>query len=127
MIRSCLLSRKELIKMIKDAPKTQDGHYFFPRFKVLVLSPGFERDNGFFYDRSIFQDKICFDEDDIKLFITKKRLAADFELKRIIDNKLKDVLKGIEYLDLKDKVPGQDYTLQELIDTTIYITKYKYS
>ena len=43
-----------------------------------------------------------------------------------IDLKLKDTLFGLEFLELKDKIAGKDYTLEELIDTTIYLIKYKY-
>lgn len=127
MIRSCLLKRQELVEMIKKAPQTKDGYYFFPRFRALVLNPGFEKDSGFYFDRGLFQDKICFEEEDIKMFLSKKRIAVDYEFKRMVDMKIKDVLQGIEYLNLKDKIPGQEYTLQELIDTTMYWLKYRYS
>lgn len=127
MIRSCLLSRKELVDLIRKAPITKDGHYFFPRFKVLVLLEGGIKETGYFYDRSIFRDKICFDEDDIRMFCAKKKVNLDIDLKRIIDNKLNETLKGLEFLHLKDIIPSSSYTLEELIDSTIYLIKYKYA
>lgn len=127
MIKSCLFSRAELVDMIQKAPKTHDGYYFFPRFLVLVMEPGKIRDSGFFYDRSIFADKMCFNDQDIKIFLAKKKMKIDLELNRFIDIRLKDVLKGIEFLNLKDTIPQQTYSLEELIDTTIYLVKYKYS
>lgn len=129
MIRSTLLSRKELKEMILQSPQTPDGYYFCPRFKALVLQPGKERDSGYFYDRDIFKNKMCFSITSIKMLLAKKEMdphQADIEQIRWIDQKLNDVLKGIEFLSLKDKVPDTDYTLEELIDTCIYCLKIKY-
>lgn len=127
MIRSCLFSRKELTEMIRKAPRTKDGYYFFPRFKVLILAQGIWKDNGYYYDRCFFKDQVCFNDEDIKLFNTKKRIACDIDLKHTINTKLNDVLKGLEFLELYDTIPGTQYNLEELIDTTAYIIKYKYS
>lgn len=127
MIRSCLMSRKELIELIRKAPKTKDGYYYFPRFRALVMHTGDIKDDGYYYDRLLFKDKMCFDETDLKMFTARKKSCLDADLRRFIDNKLTEVLKGIEFLYLKDKVPGTDYTLEELIDNTIYLVKHKYS
>ena len=126
MIASSLLSRTELKKMIENSPKTHDGYYFFPRFRALVQAKGKIKDNGYVYDRQIFHNKIIFSNDDLKMFVAKKRLKVDIDLMLLLDKKVNDVLEGLEYLDLKDKVFKQDYTLEELIDNCIYIFKYKY-
>lgn len=125
MIRSCLLSRKELVDLIKKSPRTKDGYYFFPRFKILMQTEGKIRDSGYYYDRYLFKDKICFDETDIKLFLSKKKIKVDFDLRKLVDDKVNQILEGLEYLELHDKIPGNDYTLEELIDSCIYITYYK--
>lgn len=127
MITSNLLSRQELVDLIHQAPKTHDGYYYFPRFRNLVLAKGDVKDTGYFYDRSIFGNKMCFTDEEIRLFLAKRAIKHDFVLMRLVDNKLLEALNGIEFLLLKDKVYGKDYTLNELIDTTIYLTKYKYS
>lgn len=127
MIRSCLLSRKEIVDLIKKAPKTKDGNYFFPRFDVLSQSIGQIKDTGYYYDRSCFKDKMCFNEDEIKVFLSKKKIKFDMDLMRFIDTKLKEVLNNIAFLNLHDIIPQQNYTLEELIDSTIYIIKYRYS
>lgn len=126
MIRTNMFARDELVDLIKKAPKTKDGYYFFPRFKKLVLMPGKIRDSGYYYDRSIFENKICFHEEDLKSFLAKKSTKMDMDLERFIDNKLKDVLEGLDNLNLCCKINSKGTTLEELIDTTIYITKYKY-
>lgn len=127
MIRSCLLSRQELVTLIKKSQKTHDNYYYFPRFKELALIQGGVRDTDYFYDRRIFCDKTCFSEPDIKAFLSTKSMKYDTELSRFIDNKLIDALNGYEYLQVNDKIPNRSYTLGELIDTSIYFIKYKYT
>lgn len=127
MIRQCFFSRKELKDMIEKAPQTRDGYYFFPRFKALVTLKGNIKDDDYYYDRIMFSNKTCFDELDLKMFMARKKVAVDVELKRFIDTKLEDILRGIEFLGLKDIVPDKEYTLEELIDTSIYLLQYKYS
>lgn len=127
MIRSCLFSRKELVDIIKKSPKTNDGYHFCPRFKLIVLQTGNKKDNDYYYDRTLFKDFCCFNDDDISMFISKKKKATDIDLLNVIQTKLNEVIKGYEFLNITDYLPKEQYTLEELIDTTIYITKYKYS
>lgn len=127
MIRRCLLSRSELVELIKRSPRTRDGYYYFPRFQSLLELPGTICDNVYYYDRSVFRNKICFDYIDLNAFLSTKKVHLDFELRRFIDSKLKDTLQGLESLSLYDIVKGHNFTLEELIDTTIYLTKYKLS
>lgn len=130
MIRSTLMTRSELKDLILKSPQTTDGYYFCPRFKALVLQPGQVRDEGYYYDRDIFKNKICFSITSVKMFVAKSEMdphQADVDQIRWIDQKLEDVLKGIEFLNLDDKVPDTTYTLDELIDTCIYMAKIKYA
>lgn len=127
MIRSCLLSRTELKDLILKAPRTNDGYYFFPRFPVLLLADGKIKDGGYYYDRLTFKDKICFDEIDLKMLTARKKVQVDTELRHFVDTKLKEAIDGYTCLDLKDKIVNQEYTLEELIDSCIYLTKIKYA
>lgn len=127
MIRACLLSRNELKEMILKAPQTKDGYYFFPRFRSLVLAPGTIRDDGYFYDRGLFRNKVCFSITDVKMFITKKEMDVDGDLIDFVDKRLINVLDGLETLNLKDKIPNRAYTLEELIDTCAFFVRYKYA
>lgn len=121
-----MFSRQELVEMIKKSPQTKDGYFYFPRFPQILLLKGKIKDTGYFYDRSVFCDKICFNEKDIKSFLSKKSTKMDFVLERLIDNRLKEILKGLETLHLNSYIDSKGFTLEELIDTTIYITKYRY-
>ena len=125
MMRKCLFTRKEICELIKKSPQTNDGYYFFPRFKIIVMQEGKISDNGYYYDRNYFKNYICFNDEDISFFLAKKKYKKDIELFMTIQNKLNEVIKGFEYLCLKDIIPNEQYTLEELIDTTIYIIKYK--
>lgn len=127
MIRSCLFSRKELVDIIKKSPITNDGYHFCPRFKLIVLQTGSTKDNGYYYDRTLFKDFCCFNDDIISMFLAKKKKDLDIDLFNVIQTKLNEVIKGYEFLNIKDYIPKENYTLEELIDTTIYIFKYKYS
>ena len=127
MIRACQYSRKELSDLILKSPQTEDGHYFCPRFKALVLAPGEIKDSDFYYDRDIFKRKMVFSISDVKLFLSPIEMDFDLNLMSITDTKMEDVLKGIEFLDIKDTVPNTTYTLEELIDTCVFLMKEKYA
>ena len=45
---------------------------------------------------------------------------------QMIDNKLKDIINDFLELDLNDRIDKCDYTLDELIDTSIYLLNNKY-
>lgn len=126
MITSNLLSRSELKKLIITSPKTHDGYYFCPRFRSLVVAKGKIKDSQYAYDRQLFYNKAVFSDDDLKLFMAKKYIGTDIDLFCLLNNKVNDAIKGLEYLNLKDKVFDNDYTLEELIDNSIYIAKYKF-
>lgn len=127
MIRGVMLSREELVALIRMAPKTKDGYFFYPKFPYLLLITGNVMDKGYGFDRREFSEKICFSEEDIKAFLSKNKGKYDIILSRFIDTKIQDVLKNCLVLDLKDKIPNQAFTLSELIDTTIHLVKCKYA
>lgn len=127
MIRACQYSRKELADIVLKAPQTEDGYYYCPRFKALVLAPGEIKDSNYYYDRDLFKRKMVFSINDIKLFLSPKEMDYDLNLLSIMDTKLEEIIKGIEYLDIKDIVPQTTYTLEELIDTGVFFIKEKYA
>ena len=126
MIRASLMTRKELVELIKKSPQTTDGYYFCPRFKALVMLEGPNQDGQYQYDRYLFRRKMCFTNDDIKVFLSERELPIDEDLITITDAKMEDALNGLEMLKLSDKVPNGDYNLDELIDTAMFIIREKY-
>ena len=127
MIRSCMLTRKELTDLVLKSPQTEDGIYFCPRIRDLILQDGPNNDGEYYYDRYLFKGKICWSITDIKIFLAKQEMEVDTDLITIMDQKMEDALEGLEMLHLRDKVPQTDYTLEELIDTCVFIVREKYA
>lgn len=121
-----MLTRKELTDLILKSPQTEDGIYFCPRLKSLILQDGPNNDGDYYYDRYIFKDKTCWSITDIKIFLSKQEMNTDIDLITIMDTKLDHALEGLYSLKLSDIVPQNDYTLAELIDTCVFIVKEKY-
>lgn len=122
-----MMTRKELTDLVLKSPQTEDGIYFCPRMKSLMLQDGPNNDGDYFYDRYLFKSKICWSITDVKVFLSKQEMNIDVDLIGIFDTKMEDALKDLEMLNLKDKVPLGDYTLEELIDTCAFIVKEKYA
>ena len=121
-----MLTRKELTDLILKSPQTEDGIYFCPRIRSLILQDGPNNDGDYYYDRYIFKDKTCWSITDIKIFLSKREMNTDIDLITIMDTKLDHALEGLYSLKLSDIVPQNDYTLAELIDTCVFIVKEKY-
>ena len=122
-----MLTRKELTDLILKSPQTEDGIYFCPRLKSLILQDGPNNDGDYYYDRYIFKDKTCWSISDVKIFLAKQEMNVDIDLITIMDQKMEGALDGLYSLKLNDIVPQNDYTLSELIDTCVFIVKEKYA
>lgn len=122
-----MLTRKELVDLILKSPQTDDGIYFCPRIKSLILQDGPNNDGDYYYDRYIFKDKTCWSISDVKIFLAKQEMNVDIDLITIMDQKMEGALDGLYSLKLNDIVPQNDYTLSELIDTCVFIVKEKYA
>lgn len=121
-----MLTRKELTDLILKSPQTEDGIYFCPRIRSLILQDGPNNDGDYYYDRYIFKDKTCWSISDVKIFLAKQEMNVDIDLISIMDQKMEGALDGLYSLKLDDIVPQNDYTLAELIDTCVFIVKEKY-
>jgi len=120
--------RKDIVKLIKSSPKTYDGLYYmkdFPSYNGKASNLIGERDTKYFYSREYFKDKVCFDDNEIDLYIatSEKKIDVNKMMKR--DEKIKETINELSEYNLYDKIPGADYNLAELIDTTIYIFNIK--
>lgn len=122
-----MLTRKELTDLILKSPQTEDGIYFCPRLRSLILQDGPNNDGDYYYDRYIFKDKTCWSISDVKIFLAKQEMNVDIDLITIMDQKMEGALDGLYSLKLNDIVPQNDYTLSELIDTCVFIVKEKYA
>lgn len=116
------LSRTELVKLIKSSNRTLDGNYWFPRFLELNLEKGKQNDTGYYYEREYFKYKMYFTRNDIKTFLSKKKVRK-FDIDELYRKSCMfyDTNKELFTLDINDFIPGRDYKLCELIDCFEYI------
>lgn len=122
-------SRKNIVNMIKNSPRTEDGYYFMKDFPIINLKQSNdhgEKDNDFFYNRELFKNKIIFSEYEINSYISSTDLNLDIERMQALDLKLKDVIQEFIMYELNDEIPNYEFNLNELIDTTIYLFDAKY-
>lgn len=122
-------SRKQLVEMILKSPKTTDGFYYMHNFPALNLMRGKidgERDSKFFFNREYFKNKLCFNQYDINCYLQTTNSNYDIKRMQMIDDKVKDIINEFLELNLNDKIDKCDYTLNELIDTSIYLLSNKY-
>ena len=120
--------RKYIVDIIKSSPKTYDGFYYvkdFPLINEKRSKLDGERDTKYFYSREYFKDKLCFDDNEIELYVTTTKKEYDMDKMRRRDEKIKSVVNDLLDNELYEKIVNQDYNLAELIDTTIYIFNIK--
>lgn len=120
-------TREEIVKVIRKSPSTEDGFQVCPKFRELNNTIGEKLDKKYIYDRDYFVNKICFNQADIEAYLEQRFNCYDIEIMQKRDNFLYDIIKDdIDRYKLDEKVEGQEFTLGELIDTSIYIFNAKH-
>lgn len=121
MIKGYLLKRESIIKLILDSDKTKEGNYYCPFFEKINELSGNIKDINYYYNRSVFKNKVYFTEKDVELYSSNKEVKNfDIDDYRILSNKFYDIYEQIKSLDLKEKIPKEENTLEDVIDTFIY-------
>lgn len=126
-------SRKQIVKMIKKSPRTNDGYYYMPNFSFYNNKKGTingENDRIYNYKRDLFNNMICFNNDDIECYIAPKdeNNNYNYDIKKMndINERLKNVIGEFKNLNLNDIIENKKYNLNELIDTSIFVFNNKY-
>lgn len=121
-------TRKEIVKIIQKSPITEDGYYVCKKFKELNSSIGEKLDKKYKYSRDYFENKICFSQADIEIYLETNTIDYDIEKMKQRDNYIYNIIKDdIKLVDnLNENIPGYPFTLGELIDTSIFIFYCKY-
>lgn len=121
-------TREEIVQIIKKSQITEDGFYVCKNFIKLNSALGDKLEKKYKYGRYYFENKICFSQADIEIYL--EEYENDFninDLKRR-DDYLYTIIK--EDVDLSDniyeRVPGCLFTLSELVDTAIFVYNSKY-
>ena len=88
---------------------------------------GDKLDKKYKYSRDYFENKICFSQSDIELYLETNTKSGDIDRMRQRDNYIYNIIKDdVELYDLDDYIDGGNFTLNELIDTAIYFYNCKY-
>lgn len=121
-------TRKEIVKIIQKSPITEDGYYVCGKFKELNSSIGEKLDKKYKYSRDYFENKICFSQADIEIYLETNTIDYDIEKMKQRDNYIYNIIKDDIKLvnNLNENIPGYPFTLGELIDTSIFIFYCKY-
>lgn len=121
-------TRKEIVKIIQKSPITEDGYYVCKKFKELNNSIGEKLDKKYKYSRDYFENKICFSQADIEIYLETNTVDYDIEKMKQRDNYIYNIIKDDIKLvnNINENIPGYPFTLGELIDTSIFIFYCKY-
>ena len=112
--------REDIVNIIKKSPQTKDGYYICKNFINLNKALGENKDEGYIFNRSYYENKICFDEEDIESYLEKKSNKFDADKMKARDNFIYETIAKDLNLDIDDEIPGEQFTLGELIDCTIF-------
>lgn len=114
-------TREDIVKKIKSYDKqTNDGHYWFPIFDEVNEERGITTDD-YYYPREMFKNKLYFTEDDIKLYLAKRKQRVNMDLKYRKALRFYDINKELKLYHVNDKVPPNEFTVGELIDAYEFI------
>lgn len=119
-------SREDIANIIKKSPITKDGNYICKKFIELNKQIGEHKDTGYIYNRDKYANKVCFNETEIESYLEKKKKNFDIDwMKERDDFVYKTIFRNLD-LDIKDKIPNEEFTLEELIDCTIFFFNNKH-
>ena len=117
-------SRPNIVNKIRQMKKTCDGYYFFPDFQKYNEKRGTlngSNDTKYYYPRSSFNNKMCFNEQDIECYLSKKDINYNINKMNELDKKIEEVIGELKEFGLFDDLPNYEFNLGELIDTTIFM------
>lgn len=126
MLDSYKYSREELLNKILKSPVTTDGYYLCKNFRRWNNAHGNQTDKGYTFNRRYFCDKICFSPIELEVFMDKTPSNYDIQKMRQRDLYLKKIVKDDIKKKLYEKINGYNYTLNDLIDNTLYYFNYKF-
>ena len=121
------MTREEIVKRLQKSKITTDGYYVCKEFRNMNKALGDKLDKKYKYSRDYFENKICFSQSDIELYLEANTKSGDIDRMRQRDNYIYNIIKDdVELYDLDDYIDGGNFTLNELIDTAIYFYNCKY-
>lgn len=118
--------REDIVENIRKCPQTEDGYYVCKNFIEMNKQLGDYKDSDYIFARYNYQNKICFNEEDIKSYLEKKSKNFDIDKMRARDDFIYGIIIRDLDLDINEKIPNEEFTLGELIDCSIFYFSEKY-
>lgn len=122
------MTREEIIKRVKKSHITTDGYYVCKNFIKMNKALGDKLDKKYKYSRDYFENKICFNQADIEIYLEINKNDYDIDRMKQRDDYIYNIIKDEINLhdNLNDNIDNCKFTLDELIDTSIYFFNCKY-
>lgn len=121
-------TREEIVQIIKKCEITADGYYVCKNFQELNNSIGDKLDKKYKFSRYYFENKICFSQADIEIYLEVNENNYDIDRMKQRDDYVYNIIKNEVNVCTKitEKVHNSSFTLEELIDTSIFVFNNKY-
>lgn len=121
------MTREEIVKRLQKSKVTTDGYYVCKEFRNMNKALGDKLDKKYKYSRDYFENKICFNQSDIEIYLETNINFYDIDRMKQRDDYIYNIIRDdVELYDLNDYIDGGHFTLDELIDTAIYFYNCKY-
>lgn len=121
------MTREEIVKRLQKSKVTTDGYYVCKEFRNMNKALGDKLDKKYKYSRDYFENKICFNQSDIEIYLETNTNFYDIDRMKRRDDYIYNIIRDdVELYDLNDYIDGGNFTLDELIDTAIYFYNCKY-
>lgn len=121
------MTREEIVKRLQKSKVTTDGYYVCKEFRNMNKALGDKLDKKYKYSRDYFENKICFNQSDIEIYLETNTNFYDIDRMKQRDDYIYNIIRDdVELYDLNDYIDGGNFTLDELIDTAIYFYNCKY-
>lgn len=115
MIKYFKFDREEIINNIKKTKKTNDGHYWYPKFLEMNEQQG-DKDDDYYYSRDLFRYKMYFTDKDIDLYLSKKRKNINMDIKYRKALRFYETNKELKNFNVDDIVPPNSFSIGDLVD-----------
>ena len=114
------MKRYDIVSLIKKNEKTKDNIFWFPLYQKIICNDN----EDYYYDIDYFKHNSFFSENDLKAFVSKKKIDNyDPELMEYVSKKFKVLFYFLfgENLNYSFGL----YTLSDLIDNFVFFNYLK--
>ena len=114
-------SREFIVNKIKKCQLTKDGHFYCPDFPKWNSAQGNYLEKNYTFTRDCFAKKLCFDTCDLENYLETSRSYFNISESIAKDAYLYNILNEIGSMKLNEFIDSYGNTVEDLIDTSIYI------